>query len=174
MNSRQSVTPRPRSGGAQKPTYDRALDLLESRARSVAELRRMLLRKGEPAADVESAIERLRRAGLLDDANYARQITRSKALGAGESRRRIAQTLAKRGVARNVADAAIADVFDEENVDEAAAIERVARKKMKTLVELDGATQKRRLYAFLARRGYGSDAIGTVLRRLANDREPPA
>jgi regulatory protein len=137
--------------------------MLEARSRSVVELRRMLLRKGEPASDVDAAIERLCGTGLLDDTNYARQLARSKALGAGQSRRRIAQELAKKGVARAIADAAIADVFAEESVDEAATIERVARKKMKTLSKLDAATQKRRLYAFLARRGYDSDAIGKVV-----------
>ena len=131
----------------------------------------MLLRKGEPENDVDAAIERLRGAGFLDDANYARQLARSKALNAGQSRRRIGQELAKRGVARTVADAAIDDVFDEEDVDEAAAIERVARKKMKTLSNLDASVQKRRLYGFLARRGYDSDAIGIALRGMLSDRD---
>lgn len=149
-----------------RPTYDRALDLLEARARSVVELRRALLRQGEPEADVDAAIERLRAAGLLDDANYARQLARSKALGAGHSRRRIAQDLARRGIARSVGDEAITEVFEEEAVDEAASIERVARKKMKTLLALDASTQKRRLYAFLARRGYESDAIAGIVGRL--------
>ena len=81
----------------ERSTYDRALDMLEARARGVEELRRRLLKKGEPEPDVDAAIERLRANGLLDDANFARQLTRSKALGAGLSRRRIAQELAKRG-----------------------------------------------------------------------------
>ena len=60
-----------------RSTYDRALDMLEARARGVAELRRLLIRKGEPEGAVDAAIERLRASGLLDDANYARQLTRS-------------------------------------------------------------------------------------------------
>jgi regulatory protein len=132
----------------------------------VDELKRLLLRKGEPAADVDAALERLTRAGLLDDANYARQLARTKALGAGMSRRRIQQELTRRGVARDVSSEAIADVFDAEGVNEAAAIERLARKKLRTLTQLDLPTQKRRLYAFLARRGYDSDDISNVLRRI--------
>ena len=124
--------------------------------------------------DVDAAIERLRGAGLLDDSSYARQLARSKALGAGQSRRRIVQELAKRGVTRTIADAAIAEVFEEESVDEAAAIERVARKKLKTLAKLDAVTQKRRLYAFLARRGYDSDAIGTAIRAAMLDPDTSA
>src|SRR5579884_459101 len=112
-----------------RSTYDRALDMLEARARGVAELRRLLIRKGEPEADVDAAIERLRASGLLDDANYARQLTRSKALGAGLSKRRIQQELAKRGVARETSDQAIDEVFEDEAIDEDVSIERVARKK---------------------------------------------
>ena len=146
--------------------------MLEARARSVADLRRGLIRKGEPQADVDAAIERLRTAGLLDDANFARQLARSKALGAGHSRRRIGQELAKRGVERSVADAAVADVFDEEGVDESVSIDRVAQKKARSLGALDPTTRQRRLYAFLARRGYGSDAITAAIRRVLSD-DPP-
>jgi regulatory protein len=62
-----------------RSTYERALDMLEARSRAVAELRRLLIRKGEPEAEVDAAIERLRANGLLDDANFARQLTRSRA-----------------------------------------------------------------------------------------------
>lgn len=153
-----------------RSTYDRALDMLEARSRGVAELRRLLIRKGEPEAEVDAAIERLRASGLLDDANYARQLTRSKALGAGHSRRRIQQELTKRGVAREVSDEAIAEVFEDEEVDEAASIERVARKKLRMLAKTDDATRKRRLYAFLARRGYDSDDIQRVMKVVLEER----
>ncbi len=156
----------PRLPKAKRSTYDRALDMLEARARGVAELRRLLLKKGEPAAEVDAAIERLVAGGLLDDANYARQLTRSKALGTGMSRRRIAQELARRGVARDVSDLAIDTVFAEELVDEGAAIQRVALKKLRVLGNLDAATQRRRLFGFLARRGYENDDIQRVLREM--------
>ena len=91
------------SNAPKRSTYERAPATCSRRApgRRV-ELRRLLIKKGEPEADVDAAIERLRASGLLDDANFARQLTRSKALGAGLARRRIAQELTKRGVAREV------------------------------------------------------------------------
>jgi regulatory protein len=149
---------------SRRSTYERALDMLEARARGVTELRRLLIKMGVAPDDVDAAIERLRAAGVLDDANFARQLTRSKALGGGHSRRRIQQELAKRGVARDVSDAAIEEVFEEEGVDESASIERVARKKLRTLTGLDVTTQKRRLFAYLARSVYISHAIARVVR----------
>ena len=161
------------SSRPKRSTYERALDMLEARSRGADELKRLLLRKGESAAEVDAALERLAQAGLIDDASYARQLARTKALGAGLSRRRIQQELTRRGVARDVSSRAITEVFDEEGVDEMAAMERVARKKLRTLAKLDPPTQRRRLYAFLARRGYDSDDISTALRRiLGGDSEP--
>ena len=79
-------------------TYDRALNMLALRARSAAELKRLLVRKGEPAEQVDSVIHRLTQAGFLDDSSFARQFVRTKAFGAGHSRRRLQQELARRGV----------------------------------------------------------------------------
>jgi regulatory protein len=150
----------------QTSTYDRALKLLGFRARSVAELRRQLLRKGEPAADVEAAIARLRDQRYLDDADFARQFARTKLLAAGASRRRIVQELARRGVTRDVADQAIEQLRDADGVDPAAAIRRVAEKKWRSLARFDDFTRRRRLYAFLARRGFDPDEIKTVMTAL--------
>jgi regulatory protein len=150
-------------------TYDRALDMLASRARSSAELRRLLVRKGEPADQVNAVVERLVASGLLDDAVFARQFARSKALGAGVSRRRLQQELARKGVARDVSDDAIDEVLAEERIDDSTSIERVARKKLRMLSRFDIATQRRRLYGFLARRGYDVDDISRVLREVMDD-----
>jgi regulatory protein len=145
--------------------------MLEARARGVVELRRLLLKKGEPEPDVDAAIERLRTNGLLDDDNFARQLARSRALGGGQSRRRIAQDLAKRGVDRETASEAIDDVFEHEEIDEAASIERVARKKLRMLAGVDGPTRRRRLYAYLARRGYDIDDINRALSAVLAEQE---
>lgn len=147
-------------------TYDRALNMIALRARSAAELRRLLVRKGELADVVDVAIDRLLRAGFLDDSSFARQFARSKAVGAGLSRRRVQQELARRGVAREIADSAIAEVFAEEQIDDADTIDRVARKKLKSLARLDPQVQRRRLYAFLARRGYEVDDISRIVRAV--------
>jgi regulatory protein len=145
-------------------TFDRAVLILEYRPRSVMELRRSLEKKKEPADAIDQAIERLRDAGGLDDAQYARQFARSKALGAGFSRRRIQLELSRRGVARDITDEAIAAVFVDEAIDESEAIDRLVRKKLGKHSLHDQATV-RRVYAFLARRGYGADAIRAGLGR---------
>ena len=139
--------------------YDRALDLLAFRARSATELRRRLVQKGIEAPRADEAVRRLVANGLVDDRAYAETVVRSKALGGGASRRRVGQELARRGVDRETADAAVAQVWQEENVDQTSAAEGLARKRLGSLRGLDAATRRRRLYAFLARRGYDADEI---------------
>ncbi|HEX7938233.1 MAG TPA: regulatory protein RecX [Gemmatimonadaceae bacterium] len=142
-----------------KTTYDRALNMLSFRARSVSELRRQLLRKGEPAADVEAAIARLLEQRLLNDADYARQFARVKLTGAGASKFKIVQELGRKGIGKPLADEAIESLRQDEGLDASESIHRVAEKKWKTLAKLDEATGRRRLYAFLARRGFNPDEI---------------
>ena len=152
-------------------TYDRALNLLAFQARSARDLRRKLVQKGEPAEHVERAIERLTAQGLLDDAHFARQLARSKVASQGASRRRLQQEMFKRGVAREVADEAIAEVYEDEQVDEGVLVEEVARKKVRSLAKLDPEARRRRLYAFLARRGYEGEAIRRAMRAVLDAEE---
>jgi len=144
-------------------TYDRALNMLAFRGRASKELARSLVQKGEPKELVDRAIERLTEQGLLDDAAFAESFTRAKVIGAQQSRRRVQQDLARKGVAREVTDAAIATVFDEEQVDPREIVERAARKKLASLRKLEPVVRRRRLYAFLARRGYDSDDIRAAM-----------
>ncbi len=157
-------------------TYDRALRLLAARGRSIRELRRRLLMAKEPEHHVSAALEKLEAMGLLDDAEYARQLARSQMVGRGYAPRRLQQELARRGVARDVADRAIDLVLSEDTapgsygaesgIDLRETIEKLARKKLRGLGSLDQETRDRRLYAFLARRGYDSDDIRAVLAKL--------
>jgi regulatory protein len=149
--------------------YDRALNMLAFRARSSAELARSLVRKGEPKEQVDAAIARLQAQGLLDDAAFAQSFTRAKVLGAQQSRRRVQQDLARKGVAREVTDAAIATVFEEEQVDQREVVEQAARKKLRTLKKVDPAVRRRRLYSFLARRGYDSEDIRRAMAAVGEE-----
>jgi regulatory protein len=154
--------------------YDRALNMLAFQPRSARDLRRRLVLKGEEPALADAAVARLLERGLLDDADYARQLTRSKVLGGGVSKRRVQQELFKKGVARETADAAIAEVYEDEQVDEQSLVDDAARKKARSLSKLDPETRRRRLYGFLARKGYDGDKIRGAMRRALDPTEADA
>ncbi len=139
--------------------YDRALGMLAARDRAATDLRRRLVQKGIDASAAGRAVDRLVEQGLVDDRRFARAVVRAKALGAGASRRRVSQELARRGVERSVADEAVAEVWREEEVDQGETVERLARKRLPSLAKLDPPARRRRLYGFLARRGYDADEI---------------
>jgi len=146
--------------------FDRAAAALGRRARSAHELERWLLQRGFDRADVTDAVQRLTEIGAIDDSAFARAFARSRALGKGMSRRRLAQELSRRGVALPMADAAIAEVLEEESVDERALLEGAARKKLAVLQGQSAETVKRRLYGYLARRGYDASDIAAVMRKV--------
>jgi regulatory protein len=77
-------------------------------------------------------------------------------------------------VEREAIDGAVEEVFVDEGVDEGALVEQAARKKLRTLARLDAVVRRRRLYAFLARRGYDGDVIRGVMARLLGAAEAAA
>ena len=150
-----------------KPTaYNYALNLLSARPYAISALHRKLIQKEYSAADADDAIRRLVDNGLLNDAKYAEQYARSKILSTGASKRRLTQDLYRKGIKGDVATAAITNVIADEEIDTAALIEQVARKKLAQLGDLEPLVLRRRLFAFLARRGYDVDEIKRVVSSL--------
>ena len=142
---------------------DKALDLLAVRARSSRDLGIRLRRAGAPDAAITWTLDRLVAQGFVDDASYARQVARAKVLSGGVSRRKVVTELRKRGVSSEVADEAIDATLSEVELDEYGAALAAAEKRVRALSSLDAAKRRQRLYAFLARRGYESDVIRSVL-----------
>ena len=146
--------------------YNYALNLLAARPYTTRSLHRKLIQREYPAADADDAIRRLVANGLLDDAKYAEQYARSKMTLTGASRRRLQQDLFRKGIKPEIANEAIDAVIEQENIDTAAVVERVARRKLAQMGELEPLVLRRRLFSFLARRGYDLDEIKSVVSRL--------
>ena len=146
--------------------YNYALNLLAARPYASRALHRKLIQKKYSAADADDVIRRLVDNGLLNDERFAEQYARSKMLSTGASKRRLTQDLYRKGIKGDVATNAIANVIDQDEIDPAAVIERVARKKLAQLGNLEPVVLRRRLFAFLARRGYDVDEIKRVVSLL--------
>ena len=146
--------------------YNYALNLLSARPYATRALHRKLIQKQYSAADADDAIRRLVDNGLLNDAKYAEQYARSKMLSTGTSKRRVQQDLFRKGIKGDLATNAIANVIESEEIDPEAVLARVAKKKLAQLGDLEPVVLRRRLFAFLARRGYDVDEIKAVVSRL--------
>lgn len=146
--------------------YDRALKMLAARARSSHDLERQLVRKGEDLRHVRAALERLKRTGVLDDAAFVKQFARSKAFESGLGSPRIRRELARRGVPRSLVSEVVRQLLDDGELRDAEAAERAAQKRIRLLAGLAPVVRRRRLYAFLARRGHDPATIAGVLRKM--------
>ena len=146
--------------------YEYALNLLGQRAYTVRNLRRKLLQKGFEAGEAEQAVERLKASHLLDDDKFAAEFARQRLVVAGASVRRVEQDLIRRGITSESAKAATRAVVDEEELDFGDSVDRLALKKLASLGDLEAHVKRRRLFGFLARKGYEMDDINRALARI--------
>jgi len=142
-----------------------ALRAIARRAHARVDLRRRLLQKQHPAAAVDPALDRLSAAGLLNDAQFAVDYAAAKARR-GRGPARLVRDLQAQGVERRVAEEAVRTSLAAEGVDPAEAVRALAEKRAKQLAGLPAVVRKRRLVAFLVRRGFDGGEIREVVESL--------
>ena len=147
---------------------DAALSLLSYRARTAAELTRRLKRKGYGEEVAEETVDRLGELGMVDDAAFAESFVRDRVRLRPQGRRRMKGELRAKGVDAETAEAAIAEVMAGEETCEVE-LARAAAARWKPRSGEEPAAARRRLHGFLARRGFGGDAVRTVLREKIPD-----
>jgi regulatory protein len=133
--------------------------LLAYRPRSEAEVRERLSRRYPPDA-VDGALESLKRAGLVDDTAFAQLWTESRVTHRPRSAALIRRELLQKGVHSDTVEAAVDGVDDAENAYRAAA--RLAER----LRDESREVFRRRVWAHLQRRGFGSAAVRSAVSRL--------
>ena len=128
--------------------YGRALNFLSYRPRSEAEVRRNLRKKDIEEAVIETVVDRLMRAGLLDDQEFARYWVENRLRFRPRGVRALRHELREKGLS----DSVIADALA--NLDEEAAARQVAESGARRLSQRDPRDFRRRLIAYMARRGF--------------------
>ena len=141
-----------------------ALRALARRAHARRDLRRRLVKRQHPPAAVEAALDRLALRGLIDDRRFAEQYAALRATR-GKGPARLLRDLQAQGVERRTAEHAVRRALEEEGIDPRVEARAVAAKRARQLAGLPVAVRKRRLLAFLVRRGYG----GAQLRELVEE-----
>lgn len=151
---------------AEKAT-EAALNFVSYRPRSEREVRDRLRQRGYPPVAIDYAIEKMRGWRYLDDKGFAEFWVESRVEHSPRGRRALMSELRAKGVDREVAG----EVLDSVELDEESAALELARKRLRSMSGLDPQTQRRRLADYLARRGYGWDVVGPVLRQVLDDEE---
>ncbi|HEX7090517.1 MAG TPA: RecX family transcriptional regulator [Longimicrobiales bacterium] len=158
-----------------------AFDLLAYRPRSLEELRRRLLRKSFPEDAVDACLADLRARGWLDDEAFAAGFVRDRIRRRPRGRRALVFELRARGVAPERAAGAVEEVFREDGVSEldlARAAAKAWRRRAGKEAARAGAActasadarrlrDRRRLHAYLMRRGFSAAVVGEVVAEIA-------
>lgn len=167
-----------------------ALRLLSARARSVRELRDRLHKKSLNPQDISQCLRWLEERGLLNDEEFAGALVRDRLRFSPRSPFLLKRELKEKGVAPGLAETVVERVCSEEGLSASdlaqIAAEGWVRKQgpgiRANLIESHFSPERekarRRLYGFLARRGFAGDAARWGIeagekkaRALAEDRE---
>lgn len=134
--------------------------------RSRREVRRHLVAKGFSGPEADAACVRLVELGILDDERLARNAAEAALARRGEARANVASALATRGIPASIVETVLPEVFaDEEGTGEVERAIAVGAHRLRVLHGTD-VSIRRRLGAYLARRGYPMDVVVEAVNRL--------
>lgn len=137
---------------------------LERRPFARGDLGRRLRQRAHPPAAVEAALARAEDAGLLDDLKFARSYAETRAQR-GRGPARLRADLSRLRVASAITDQVIAELWpDGEGVDEM--VRALASKRVGQLSGLPREVRRRRVLAYLARRGFSGPRTRHVVMEL--------
>ncbi len=136
---------------------------------SAEEMFAYLLSRDFEDGEVELECERLLRVGLLDDLALAQTLVRTLTDRKGLGRGSIVAELRRRKIDSSAIEEALEDL---ETDDELARAIAIAQKRAPQLRSLDATTAKRRLGAFLQRKGYSGSVISTAVARALEPSGP--
>ena len=137
-----------------------ALHALATRGVSKVEIEARLVARELPAEVVAEQISELERQGLIDDADLASNLVDKYVLRQGLGRRAAAEKMRQRGVSQALIHEALEGISNE---DESSRLREVAEDRARALGSLAPEVAKRRLVAYLQRRGYSGNEIFSVV-----------
>jgi regulatory protein len=146
--------------------YDRALNFLSYRPRSVAEVRRRLSKKGFDAGIIDDVIARLSRAALLDDEAFVQYWIENRDTHKPRGVRAMRYELRQKGIADSIIDNLLIDY------DEGDAAYRAGSTRAQRLIrqrDYDVDTLRTKLLAFLNRRGFSFGTARDTVDRLLTE-----
>ena len=141
-----------------------ALRILELRPYARADLGRRLVKRGHAREAVAAALDEVSALGLLDDSAFARSYAETRA-GRGRGPMRVRRDLLTMGVARDVVDGALAAQWPDGAEDTALPLQ-LALRRAAQLGDLPRPVKRRRLLAYLMRRGFSGRTITQVVTQV--------
>ncbi len=161
---RRARKPRAPKHLAEEELYWHAVKQLAVRARSVAELRRLLERRALSRQDVPRVLGRLKKRGYLNDERFAENFAAARLENQRLGRVRVVHDLRLRLVAPEVAQRAVRTAY--EGVDEVRLLRQHLARRLRTGGPPQNPQKVASLYRALRRAGFAHGAILAELQRL--------
>lgn len=120
----------------------------------------MLERHGAEKPDIESIINNLVKEGFIDDSRYARAFVHDKVRFAKWGRVKIAQALWQKRIPKDITDAALESIEDDEYL---AALKDVVKAKFRTVKGATEYERKMKTMRSVCSRGYEPALVRKVL-----------
>ncbi len=146
-----------------------AMRLLANRPRAVKDMLRQLRNRGHNPSAAAVAVGRLEANGLLNDLEFARHFTRVRS-EKGHGPLRLISDLLARGVDKRLAERAVYETIEAEDIDLQAQARALAAMRSGQLGDLPPETKRRRLLAYLGRRGFRGYEIDEMVREVVGRR----
>lgn len=151
---------------ARQRTFDRAVNLLAFKQRSIVELRARLLEKDWTNREiVEEVIEKLAGYGYLNDAQFAKSFAASQIRQKPIGKRVLKQKLAMKKLDKETIETALETAF--EDTPESEIIERAIEKRLRVKGKPETREDAKKFYDYLLRQGFSYDLVGSKMRELA-------
>ncbi len=147
--------------------YQKALRFLGYRPRSEAEVQRKLNEHGYEAPVVEATIQRLKESGYLGDQQFARTWIENRNTFRPRGKRLLALELRQKGLQDEIIEQALSETEDETSLAYQTAIKYARR-----LSGADWETFRKRLGAYLMRRGFSYGTISPILHQVWDETRP--
>ena len=126
---------------------------------SSGQVREKLLSLNFPQEDIQDAIVELIERGYINDDKYAKSHIRKRMLNNPKSKKVLEVELVKKGISESI----ICKAIEEANINDFDTALDLVRKKYK---QFDKTSDERKLYNYLAYRGFSSEVIHKVTREL--------
>ena len=152
-------------------TFERALNLLSYKPRSLAEMRARLMEKDWAEEEiVGQVLARLEELGYLNDEEFAANFANSRLAAKPIGRSRLRRDLLRKKLPSETVENALDEAYEQESEEEL--INRAIGKRLRLKGAPTDREEAKKLFDYLIRRGFSYDLVIRKVREAAHGVEP--
>ena len=139
--------------------FQKALNLLSRKQRTSHEIQQKLVEKGFSSSQIDAVLAKLQKAGFIEDEKYAEMWVENRNSFHPRSQRLVRLELLHKGVANEKIEKALAGSAEDSELATQAAMQQIRKYE-----SLDWENFRKKLTAFLLRRGFSYGTVAPVVR----------